>query len=66
MVLTGRNLSIRSKACSSVTLSDTNPTRTDLGSKAGLRAESQAANRQNGGKTLYVQREGGLAFACDL
>ena len=57
---TGQNLSIRSKACSSATLSDTNPPCTGLGSKAWLLADRQASNR-------HVQREvGGEGVSISL
>jgi hypothetical protein len=53
MKLTGENRSTRGKTCLSVTLSTTNPTWTDPGSKPGLRGERPAANRLSHG-TAYV------------
>jgi hypothetical protein len=44
MKLTGENRSTRGETCPIVTLSTTNPTRTDLGSKPGLRRERPAIN----------------------
>jgi hypothetical protein len=44
MKLTGENRSTRGKACPSATLSATNPTWTDQGSKPGLRGERPATN----------------------
>ena len=45
MKLTGGNRSTRRKTCPSATLSTTNPTWTDPGSKPGLRIEKPATNR---------------------
>jgi hypothetical protein len=42
MILTGENRRTRRKTCPSVTLSITNPTRTDPGPKPGLRGEGPA------------------------
>jgi hypothetical protein len=51
MKLTGEKRSTRGKTCPSVTLSTTNPTRTDLGSNPGLRGEKLATNRMSNGTT---------------
>jgi hypothetical protein len=44
MKLTGENLSTRRKTCPSATLSTTNPTWNDPGSKPGLRGERPETN----------------------
>jgi hypothetical protein len=49
MKLTGENRSTLGKACPSATLSTTNPTWTDPGSKPGLRGERPATNRLSHG-----------------
>jgi hypothetical protein len=45
MKMIGENRSTRRKTCTSATLSTTNPTQTNPGSKPGLRGERQAINR---------------------
>jgi hypothetical protein len=52
MKLTRENRSTRGKTCPSATLSTTNPTWIDPGSKPGLRGGRPAANRLNHG-TAY-------------
>jgi hypothetical protein len=54
MKLTGENRSTRGKTCPSVTLSTTNPTRTDSGSNPGLRGERPATNRLSHGKARIL------------
>jgi hypothetical protein len=49
MKLTGENRSIRGKACTTATLSTTNPTWTEPGSNPGLRGERPATNRLSHG-----------------
>jgi hypothetical protein len=49
MKLTGENQSTREKICPSATLSTTNPTWTDLGSKLGLRVGRPATYRLSHG-----------------
>jgi hypothetical protein len=49
MILTGKNQSTQRKACPSVTLSTTNPTRTGLGSNQGPCGERQENNHLNYG-----------------
>jgi hypothetical protein len=45
MKFTGEDRSTRGKTCPNATLSTTNPTRSDPGSKPGLRGERQTTNR---------------------
>jgi hypothetical protein len=52
MKLTGENRSTRRKTCPSATLSTTDPTWTDPGSKSVLRGGRPVANRLNHGMTL--------------
>jgi hypothetical protein len=52
MKLTGENRSTRGKTCPSATLSTTNPTWTDPGSKPDLRGGRPATNRLSHG-TAY-------------
>ena len=49
MKLTGENRSTRGKTCTSATMSTTNPTWTDPGSKPGVRGERPATNRLSRG-----------------
>jgi hypothetical protein len=57
MKLTGENRSTRWKTCPSATLSTTNPTWTDPGSKPGLRGGRQATNRLSHGTALRMLKE---------
>jgi hypothetical protein len=66
MKLTGENRSTRGKTCPSATLSTTNPTWTDPGSKPGLRGGRPAANplshgtatTRQVGTAVFTPREG--------
>jgi hypothetical protein len=52
MIMTGKNQSTQRKACLSVTLSTTNPTRTGLESNQGPCGERQANNHLNHGVAM--------------
>jgi hypothetical protein len=54
MNLTGETRSTQRKACSSATLSATNPTWTDPGSNPGLRSGRPVANRLSHGMALVI------------
>jgi hypothetical protein len=53
MKLTGEKRSTRGKVCPTATLSTTNPTWTDPGSKPGLSGERPAPNRLSHGTVPY-------------
>ena len=53
MKLTGKNRSIQRKTYPSATLSTTNPTWTDQGSKPGLHGERPTSNRLSHGTAKY-------------
>jgi hypothetical protein len=57
MILTDENRSSRRKSYLSVTLSTTNLTSADLGSKPGLPAERQAINRLSHGIAVKTRRQ---------
>jgi hypothetical protein len=59
MKLTGENRRTRGKTCPSATLSITNPTWTDPGSKPGLRGGKTAANRLSHGTAKFTRLEYG-------
>jgi hypothetical protein len=55
MKLKGENRSTLGKTCHSATLSTTNPTWTEQGSKPDLRGERPATNRLRHGKAYFRQ-----------